>query len=314
MLTESIQAQFHARWSELSDPHVRALAWLITSPNLLDSQDARWQGKVATLVPEFNTEQWLGSLDRDPAALHAYLRLGPFERLGRYAEKLLAFYFQHCGQLLAHGVQVHNDAGQTIGEFDFLLRESELALHWEFAIKLYLMGSRDGDDCFVGPNLADTLQTKMRKILDHQLALGLHSAAQAYLPTQIVRAQALIKGWMFYRVDEPAEVDAGLSAEHCRGFWYTHTEAQTLHAACYVLLPRLSWLAPAQVSADEALGQGSFLSALAHHFLNDTTPVLIAQCAVVNGHAQEISRGFIVPDDWRERAGQRTQRAVVMPG
>lgn len=307
------QSGFHASWSELADPHVRDLAWLLSAPNLLDVNDTRWRGKIATLEPDFDIEPWLHALDANPASLHAHLQLGPFERLGRYAEKLLAFYFKHCGRLLAHGVQVHSEGGQTIGEFDFLLRHDNAALHWEFAIKLYLMGSSDDEDCFVGPNLADTLLAKMRKILDRQLALGDHPAAQELLPARIIKAQALIKGWMFYREDETINIDAGLSADHCRGFWCTQSQARELTAPCYVILPRLSWLAPVQVSANMALDQAALGVILNRHFAVETTPLMVAKCTVDRDVAQEGSRGFIVPEDWRQRAGQRSQRAVVRP-
>ena len=294
---------------------MRALAWLITAPNLLDPAAARWQDKIATLAFNDDVAPWLHRLDQDPAALHAYLRVGPFERLGRYAEKLLAFYFEYQGCLVAHGMQVHGDAGQTIGEFDFLLRREEGLVHWEFATKLYLMQAPDqnGDACFIGPNLADTLQIKMHKILNRQLALGKHPAAAVYLPANLVKAEALIKGWMFYRDDDTPNLDTGLTALHCRGFWCTHSEASDLALFNYVLLPRLSWLAPVQLSADMTLTKVELLAMLRAHFLADTAPVLVAQCQLQGARAQEYARGFIVPDDWRQRAGQRAQRAVIRP-
>ena len=316
MQTESFQQRFHADWAGLSDPHVRALAWLITAPNLLDPAALRWQDKIATLVPADDVVSWLYGLDQEPAALHTYLRLGPFERLGRYAEKLLAFYFQYRDCLVAHGLQVQGDAGQTLGEFDFFLRQDQGLVHWEFATKLYLMQApeRDGDACFIGPNLVDTLQIKMDKILNRQLALGQHPDAAVYLPEKLIKAEALIKGWMFYRDDDTATVEAGLTAQHCRGFWCTHSEASNLAPSNYVFLPRLSWLAPVQLPLGITLNKGELLTKLHAHFLLDKAPVLIAQCQGEGEYAHETMRGFIVPDDWRQRAGQRAQRAVIRPG
>ena len=290
---------------------MRALAWLIFAPNLLDPDAAQWHGKIATLPSDGDAEGWLHTLDMHPEELHAFLRIVPFERLGRYAEKLLAFYFQHKGKLVAHGVQVHDTNNQTVGEFDFLLRCDGDLVHWEFATKLYLMeGNRDGD-CFVGPNLADTLQAKMRKILDRQLALSCHPAARAVLPAAISRAQALIKGWLFYRQGEVGAVQAGITANHCHGFWCTHAEVGFLEADCFVVLPRLSWLAPIQISTDNTLSRFTLLRELDAHFAGDAMPLLVALCQVNGHHAQEVSRGFIVPDDWRARAGQRAQRSCI---
>ncbi|MEB0133889.1 DUF1853 family protein [Actimicrobium sp. CCC2.4] len=309
--SDRFQAVFHARWSGLHDPHVRALAWLLDAPDLLDPAAAQWHGKIATLTVADDLAPWLAALDRAPDELHAYLALRPYERLGRYAEKLLAFYFARQGVLVAHGVQVQAGKNQTIGEFDYLLRHAGQLEHWEFATKLYLLeGSADGD-YFVGPNLADTLGTKMRKILERQLALGRHPDAQVHLPAPIDRACALIKGWLFYHGnDQPAQA-LGVRPDHCRGFWCAQAEAGQLAADGFMVLPRLSWLAPLQVGLDQPLNKAEMISALAAHFAQNPMPVLVSLLHAANGFAQEFSRGFIVPDDWRERAGQRAQRAFI---
>ncbi|MFT5532055.1 MAG: hypothetical protein ACI8WM_000253 [Burkholderiaceae bacterium] len=309
--SEFFQADFHARWKGLQDPHVRALAWLLAAPDLLDPASAQWQGKIATLTPAVDLDAWLAALDRRPENLHAFLALRPYERLGRYAEKLLAFYFFRQGMLIAHGVQVQAGKNQTLGEFDFLLQNAGQFEHWEFATKLYLLeGSSDGD-YFVGPNLADTLGTKMRKILERQLALGQHPDAQMHLPAPIERACALIKGWLFYHGNDQASLALGVASDHCRGFWCAQADASELDAECFVLLPRLLWLAPLQVGVEQTLDKSAMVAALEAHFAQNAMPVLVSLLRAVDGIARETARGFIVPDDWRERAGQRAQRAFI---
>ena len=228
---ETSQHQFHRRWDHLQDRHVRALAWLLDAPDLLDAQAARWHGKIATLNCDRETVcTWLKTLDHDPAALHAFLLLPGTTRLGRYAEKLMAWYFGWCGNLVAHGLQVQAGRTDTIGEFDFLLREGDCLVHYEFATKFYLFEVLERDDgdpagSFLGPNLADTLDAKMQKILLRQLALAQHPAAQKYLPQSVTRAQALIKGWLFYHEEiGTSPVAPGVAAAHCRGWhgWHRH--------------------------------------------------------------------------------------------
>lgn len=309
--SELFQKDFHARWSSLRDPHVRALAWLLDAPDLLDPAAVQWKGKIATLTPAKDLDVWLAKLDRAPEGLHAFLALRPYERLGRYAEKLLAFYFLRQGLLVAHGVQVHAEKNQTIGEFDFLLQYAGRFEHWEFATKLYLLEGSADSDYFVGPNLADTLGTKMRKILERQLALGQHPDAQRHLPAPIERACALIKGWLFYHGSDQASLALGVRPDHCRGFWCAQADADLLDADCFVLLPRLSWLAPLQVGLDQTVNKAAMIVALEAHFMQNSMPLLVSLLRVVNGLAQEVSRGFIVPNDWRERAGQRAQRAFI---
>ena len=124
-----------------------------------------------------------------------------YTRLGLYAEKLMAFYYQQHGQLVAHGLQVRATRNDTVGEFDFLLDAGPDGVeHIEFATKFYLLEGSAASrfDTFVGPNLADSLGAKMRKIVDKQLALASHPAAQALLPRPVLRARALVKGWLFY--------------------------------------------------------------------------------------------------------------------
>jgi uncharacterized protein len=308
----SFQSQFHQRWGDLHDPHVRALAWLLCAPDLLDAGEPLWQGRIASLdgtLLRADLDAWLHALDREPIALHHYLGTQPFIRLGRYAEKLMAFYLAQQGVLVAHGVQVRS-AKQTIGEFDFLLSVNDQLLHWEFATKFYLLESsgngRDAD-YFVGPNLADTLGAKMRKIFDRQLKLSEHPAAREYLPAPVVRAQALVKGWLFYH-DGPHYMQAdGTSATHCRGFWLSLAEMDRVEGDGYTILQRLDWLAPARLRAEQAIGKQALQQTLIDYFAHDTMPVMIAALDIVDGMALEKNRGFIVPDDWQTRAAYRTK-------
>jgi hypothetical protein len=317
MLSNSLQhfqSQFHARWGDLNDPHVRALAWLLYAPDLLDRHASQWQGRIATLsnLLSSDLDAWLHELDKKPGDLHRYINLQPFARLGRYAEKLIAFYLERRGLLVAHGVQVR-DEKNTIGEFDFLLRIDEQLVHWEFATKFYLLessGSGQDADYFVGPNLADTLGAKMRKIFDRQLMLSQHPAAQQHLPESVASAQALVKGWLFYSQDTSDTQMIGTTVGHCRGFWCSQAESSNLTAERYAVLPRLDWLAPAKLALDKTMNGDALHAMLDEYFVNDTMPVMVALLDERNGMAVEVDRGFIVPNDWRTRAGYRTKPAV----
>lgn len=316
----SYQSAFHQRWHELKDPHVRSLAWLLEAPDLLDPAASRWQGKIASL-PETaaqDARQWLLQLDSAPKALHDFLDVHRFTRLGRYAEKLLAWYFQEQACLFAHGVQVQAGKDETIGEFDFLLWQGDALVHWEFATKFYLLHASLPDqpalqsaDYFVGPNLADTLGAKMRKILQRQLALGQHPAAQPHLPQVLAGAQALIRGWLFYRRGEslPA-AELGISAHHCRGWWCRLQELDAhIDAEWCVILPRLAWLAPARMPIVEGMTLAALQTKLSEQFATDAMPVMVASMAVQDGWLLETGRGFVVPDDWQNRAERNLQAA-----
>ena len=312
---DPFQAGFAQRWHHLTNPHVRALAWLLAAPDMLDNAAPQWQGKIATLgvnCAEVAAE-WLAALNADSQALDAYLGVMPYTRLGRYAEKLMAFYFAHQGILAAHGLQVQAGKNSTIGEFDFLLNAPQGLLHWEFATKFYLLeasGAGQQADYFVGPNLADTLGAKMQKILSRQLALASHPAAQMYLPQPVASAQALVKGWLFYHRDDAVPAAAtGLTMAHCRGFWCALSEFDPVPQQQCVILQRLQWLAPAQITPQQAISAPDLCVQLDAHFVQDTMPVMVALLAPMEELLVETARGFIVPDDWRQRAGERIARA-----
>ncbi len=312
------QQRFHKRWGHLRDTHVRALAWLLDSPGLLDPDAPQWRAQVAVqeaLAPAQVT--WLERLDQAPHDLHEFLELQPLTRLGRYAERLLAYYLRACGILYAQGVQVRSDSGATVGELDFLLWQGDALVHWEFATKLYLLepeGAGQSGDYFIGPNLADTLGAKLGKVFSRQLRLPQHPDAQRHLPQPVARSLALIKGWLFYHRRAPAGLQAaGVAAAHCRGFWCELAELDELAFAHALILPRLEWLAPASVDAAQALDRRSLGAALTAHFAEDNMPVLVALLAPPDesGMAREFARGFIVSDDWRARAGARRRPGLA---
>lgn len=314
------QRYFHQRWGHLDDERVRALAWLLDAPDLLDPAAPQWAGRIATLGPvSCATADWLAALDRDPAALTAALGARPYTRLGLYAEKLLAFYFAAQGTLVAHGLQVRAARNDTVGEFDFLVRDGAALVHLEFASKFYLLeaGSTGaGFNGLIGPNLADTLGAKMGKIFDKQLALAGHPAAQALLPQPVTRAQALVKGWLFYPAEAstPAQPPmAGITSTHCRGFWIAREQLASLPGDCFAVMPRMAWLAPLKLPAGQGMDRHALAAALAAQQAQVDAPVMVALLRENGASLLETARGFIVPDGWRAQAAQRRAQGLL-PG
>jgi hypothetical protein len=310
------QARYTQRWGHLHNAHVRALAWLLDAPDLLDPCAPHWAGRIATLGPvTADTAAWLAALDTDPAPLNAALGDRHYSRLGLYAEKLMAFYFGQQGTLVAHGLQVRASRNDTVGEFDFLLRDGAALVHLEFATKFYLLDAADAGPDFnglIGPNLADTLGAKMRKIFDKQLALAGHPAAQALLPQAVDRAQALVKGWLFYPADQERRDTPGIAHEHCRGFWMPLAQLPALAGAHYAIMPRLQWLAPLKAAAGAVVDLTALQAALVEQMLHTPAPVMVAVLVQEGEWWVEQRRGFIVPDDWAARAAQN-RRAGLLP-
>lgn len=310
---DTFQTLFHQEWSHLKDPHVRSLAWLLFSPDLLEEHSPVWHHHIKSF--HFSSEkkesikQWLIQLDDSSIALHEAVAVHQFLRLGHYAENLLAFYFKHEGLLYAHGLQVHDEKLGTVGEFDFLLFDKDGLSHLEFATKFYLFHSSKKEHSqptalnFLGPNLNDSLGNKMQKILQQQLALSRHRAAHGLFNERVVETKALIKGWFFYRAQTqfPLNID-GITEKHCKGYWWTLEEIEHLAISYVIKLDRLDWLAPAQISLEKGMSKATMLGVLERHFSLDSSPVLIAILKKNGDVLQEFCRGFVVSNDWESKA------------
>ncbi|MFZ6658855.1 DUF1853 family protein [Undibacterium sp. TJN19] len=306
------QADFHCQWQHLKNSHVRALAWMLTAPVLLDRDCGLWQDKIALpLVADKQALQdWVNALDQNPEGLIDLLHQHPSRRLGLYAETLFEYFLSSHQMLYAHGLQVHNKGKNTVGEFDFLLYADGGLKHLELATKFYLYHkaarmhqpeSLSGLYDYLGPNLADSLAAKMQKIVSQQLQLSQHPLAQDLLPQAVVSAQALVLGWLFYRDGDQPGVDThaeGIANDHCQGFIWTHSELAVMDFQHGLILDRLDWLAPAQVEQGRAHDKAKIISGLHAHFQIANTPVMLALMQENQALMQEYSRGMVVPDSW----------------
>ncbi|CAE6703195.1 hypothetical protein R69927_01495 [Paraburkholderia domus] len=303
----------------LRDPAVRDLAWVLLSANLL-----RAQPPVGALASPFGSQQeaaatvdWLRALDADPAGLHSDLTATRMTRLGRYAERLLGWFLQNgpAARLVAAGVPLRR-AGVTLGECDFLVQTQQGArLHWELAVKCYLhAGESHAQPAaqladYVGPNLKDRFDLKLAHLLNHQLPLSARDEFASIGYAGPWTPQMFIKGWLFYRAGETPADPAELDPSHGRGWWVTRKDwpdFAAAHAHMWRVLPRLEWLAPRRYGKEEAEAAGfAFVDqqTLAEQTSHQHGPTMVAAFANDGvGNLAELSRGFIVPDDWSEQA------------
>lgn len=283
---------------------VRDLAFLLSAPSPwtsgFDINPARLLGAQG--------EQRLRELDARPQPLLDWLASHqPLRRLGRYAELLLAFWFQFAPhiQLVSANLAVRDAKSHTVGEFDFLLRLDGEPWHLEVASKFYLQQPQT-DAEWVGPGLQDAWPLKAAK-LAQQLVLSRHPAASALLPPGFVgcRAGLRLTGWRFTSgqpVSQPAGwVSSATGAWPCR-----HAGAR------WVLLPRLAWLSPARVSEEYTLAESDLRARLA---LTAGPQLVAALQPDGTGAWCEVTRGFVTPSDWpdAERLAALCQRIQALP-
>ncbi|RBL66095.1 DUF1853 domain-containing protein, partial [Pseudomonas sp. MWU13-2625] len=166
---------------------------------------------------------------------------------------LLSFWFRHSPhiRLAAENLTVCNNERRTLGEFDFLLWLDGEPWHLETTSKFYLqLGA--GPDGLIDPGLRDAWCLKSNKLAT-QLELSRHPAAAARLPDGFAGCLvgARLTGWFFYPADPPPS--APLTADQLRG-WHAPLALPwpRRHAdSRWAWLPRLSWLAPARLGADD---------------------------------------------------------------
>ncbi|MEJ5210419.1 MAG: DUF1853 family protein [Burkholderiales bacterium] len=302
---------FAALEARLTHPAVRDLAWAIASPGLiaLDHPEARALVSDAFCAAQAaRLADLLQALERDPAPLVAWLEAQHTHRLGEYFERLVAFWLSHAGaQGLRSGLTVE-EAGRTLGEYDFVFEHGELGglVHWEVTVKFYLLTDpAAGLAGFIGPDPADRLSARLDRLFGHQLLLSRTPAGRAALGGRSPRAQALVKGWLFFPLEAPRPHVAGLSEAAPSGWWLRHGTAQLPVAASgecrWKVLPRLAWLAPALGQAGERtlFETDRVEQVLATHFARARTPLLLARLAPAgDGLWREDSRGFVVSPDW----------------
>lgn len=280
--------------------HQTALQWLLTSPDLLNPMHPSCQGVLLDI-----DQSWLDEAELDAAIMSLHLEKLP-RRIGLYAENLLAVWLRQKSWLLDRNIQLF-EGRVTLGELDFLVQTPRGLQHWELATKFFLGVPVGSTWCFVGPNLADSLQAKWQKILHQQLALSRHAAyldyaRQHHLP-ELIEARALIKGWLFYPLSgQETKPGSLLNPAHGRGWWGTISQVMTVAKASWFLVPRHRWLARVQVAdfeAEQVIELNGLRLALESALQKQGGPILLAEVEAdeVGGWTEQ-ARFFVVPDTW----------------
>lgn len=245
-----------ALWWWLESADVRSLAALLTAPPLWTSG---CELDVRVLLGEQGF-RYLLELDASPEPLHQWLAARPSERLGFYAENLLAFWFAHAphSRLLAHNLPVFSGSRMT-GALDFVVELSGCLYHIELAVKYY--GDTQGQpENMAGLNRADRFLAKQYKI-QQQLVLsgslnGQAALAQIDIIGQGIRRATVLRGTWFtqngvlpsYRV-YPRNSWCGILVEQEQQ-WQQFAED-----ARFYPLKRREYLAPVRVLLEQTVSR-----------------------------------------------------------
>ncbi|WP_251358311.1 DUF1853 family protein [Kangiella sp. TOML190] len=229
-------------------------------------------------------------------------------RLGIYFEQLWFNLLTTSSSIesLEQNLQIIIDK-QTLGEFDSIIKYQNQIIHCELAVKFYLnigIGSSLSD--WVGPNLKDRFDNKYQRLFQHQLQLSEQPAVKPWLSGKgiIVNEKRLLtRGRLFYPwtsfVEQSFCYPKQVNEQHLKGFWIEYTDlSQLIESTDYhwYQLPRFYWLAEVS-NAD----------------LNELLPVAFdfegfsLQKIVAVKDGIEVMRGFVVNQDWLDKAQLRVQ-------
>ena len=279
------------------------LHWLCHAPQLLH---CRQSFSLAEYLPDDLTAQ-LDRWSKDPARRPGILS-EPFpRRLGYYFERLYqAVMTDLLGwTLLAKNLQVRDEAGQTVGELDFLLRNpvSGQVEHHEIAVKFYLAYGNP-DTLWYGPNNRDRLDRKVARLLEHQSRLTKRQETRQALAglgiTEPVTARIFMPGYLFYPAQGSAAVPDFVPGNHLQGSWRYLHQVHQQDTRRWVPLQKPHWLGTwIQPDEPDPEHAASALKAIADHRQPRLFAVLHPR---PDGLWAEVDRLFVVPDHWPSAA------------
>ena len=148
------------------------------------------------------------------------------QKLGHLYEDALGMMLESSPryEVLGRGIQIRKEAGHTLGELDFLVRDLTPGrlIHLELAVKFYLAVETENGFLLPGPDSRDDYFRKLGKMRSHQLILV--RKFRDLLPEKFrdegIAVQQLVHGCIFNHVNASKPVNAGfLNPNGRRGKW-----------------------------------------------------------------------------------------------
>ena len=270
----------------------RDLDWCIHQPALIRA-DEIWPSD-----DWFAQQQVIDLADLEPPPTR--FRLGiHFERL---YQRWLEVHPKYS--ILAANLQIHG-AGRTLGEFDLLVDSAGEHQHWELAVKFYINQSEPGAAAnWFGPDPADTLASKLDRLIHHQLPLAQRPEAVAKLEAlgiQVTQSRSIMKGRLYHPwqafIAEQFAVPDQVNPSHLRGWWLPLDQINLLDGQQLVYLHKGLWLS--ELTPDDNEPRLTAEQAKSKAMASEQ---IALQFALVNAAGAELSRGFFLKPDWFELA------------
>ncbi len=238
--------------------------------------------------------------------------------LGPYFENLWHLLLESSPHLalIAHGLQIHHE-GRTLGEFDFLVRDSasQAVLHQEIAVKFYCgipLPSEQAERCgapslWFGPNLIDRLDLKINKLLREQIHLSeMPQAAQRLRELGVNRLtkQIVVKGYLFHPIGNALPLPDYVNANCLQRQWLIFRQLPDYlgENTAWRRLRKLRWLSPAVAKSTELLAPQQLIQAIRQPIAEGRAEMIAGMQLQNDGTYKETNRFLVLPDQWPEAA------------
>jgi len=175
------------------------------------------------------------------------------KKLGYLYEDALAVMLESTPRYgsVERGIQVRREAGHTLGELDFLLRDlsSGRMIHLELAVKFYLALETESGFLLPGPDARDNFFRKLEKMRSHQLLLveKFRDLLPARFREEEIVVQQLVQGCIFNHVNASRQVNVEfLNPKGRRGKWLHAEECSEYFGenALLEIIPKPLWPVP----------------------------------------------------------------------
>lgn len=184
------------------------------------------------------------------------------QKLGHLYEDALAILLETSPRcdLLARSIQLQKDRHTTLGELDFLVRDTmeDRLIHIELATKFYLAVEGAEGLLLPGPDARDNYFRKLQRLRDHQLVL-VEKYGQ-FLPEAFqkleVKTEQLVYGCLFDHVRAEALARPEFVRSDCRrGRWLHLDELGRYFSkeARFEKVPKALWPVPFELLSDVKL-------------------------------------------------------------
>ena len=179
------------------------------------------------------------------------------QRLGKYVERFVSHQLVNTEgiSLIAENIQISKDR-ITLGELDCLLYKNGNPIHLEVIYKFYLYDpTKQGLDCWIGPNKKDSLVEKLDKLRQKQLPLLYAKESEKYLKsisldTTDFLQQVYFKAQLFLPLGKNPTINSPINTDCIVGFYcslYTLTEFKN---AKFFIPSKKDWLITPHTNVD----------------------------------------------------------------